>query len=233
MMTLPSGGTTVRSAWGSTTIAQALGEVEPDRAGGLRLAGGDGVDAGRGPPRRRRRRCRAPAPRTPKKKSDRLMPISGRPNAQENSTTVSGVLRKIVTQNVPKARSGGTGETRQAAMSVPSSSEPTSATGDDPQRREEPVDEQVEIVEDGVHVRPSSRVGLVAGRGRPAATGRPRTVVSRSDAGVAARAARGSRCPRSRPRWTPTPRCRRPRCSCSVSLMNSQKATSPLVMPMP
>src|SRR6185436_20864873 len=52
------------------------------------------------------------------------MPISGRPNANMNSTTVKGQLRMTVTHAVPKVRSGATGATRHVAMSVPSSSEP-------------------------------------------------------------------------------------------------------------
>lgn len=58
-------------------------------------------------------------------KNDALMPISGSPNAQKNSTIVSGQLRNTVTQAVPTARNGGIGETRNPAITVPSTSEPT------------------------------------------------------------------------------------------------------------
>src|SRR6476661_2644309 len=55
------------------------------------------------------------------------MPSSGRPKAQKNSTTVSGQLRNTVTHAVPVARSGGNGETRNAAITVPSTSDPIAA----------------------------------------------------------------------------------------------------------
>src|SRR6476660_5694240 len=48
-----------------------------------------------------------------------LEPSSGRPNAVKKATTVSGMLRNTVTYAVPMARSGGTGEIRRSAISVP------------------------------------------------------------------------------------------------------------------
>ena len=63
----------------------------------------------------------------PKARKLALMPISGMPKAKKNSTIVSGQFRKTVTHATPRARSGGTGETRKAAMSVPSNKDPTIA----------------------------------------------------------------------------------------------------------
>src|SRR5688572_15791886 len=54
------------------------------------------------------------------------MPSSGRPKAQKKRTTDSGVLRNVVTHTAPNRCSGGTGETRHAAISTPSTSDPTS-----------------------------------------------------------------------------------------------------------
>src|SRR4051812_27552460 len=55
------------------------------------------------------------------------MPTSGRANAKVNRVTTSGELRKTVTQASPMNRSGGTGETRNAASAVPRTSAPTMA----------------------------------------------------------------------------------------------------------
>jgi hypothetical protein len=64
-----------------------------------------------------------------------LIPISGKPKAMKNSTTVSGQLRTRVTYALPNPRSGATGETRQAAMIVPISRAPTIAQRQMPRER--------------------------------------------------------------------------------------------------
>ena len=75
------------------------------------------------------------------------MPTSGRPKAMKNSTMVSGQLRTTVTQAVPKARSEATGETRKAAITVPSSERAHEAPADDAQRAQEPGPVEVQVVE--------------------------------------------------------------------------------------
>src|ERR671927_829739 len=54
-------------------------------------------------------------------------PTCGSPNAKRNSTTTSGELRNTVTQARPTKRSGGSGETRNAARRVPRTREPIAA----------------------------------------------------------------------------------------------------------
>jgi hypothetical protein len=56
-----------------------------------------------------------------------VTPASGSAKANTNSITASGELRNTVTQAVPTQRSGGTGETRNPASSVPIISAPTAA----------------------------------------------------------------------------------------------------------
>ncbi len=57
------------------------------------------------------------------------MPISGRPKAKKNSTTVSGQFRITVTHAVPNQRNDGIGETRKEAITVPTIRAPTMPTG--------------------------------------------------------------------------------------------------------
>ena len=107
MMTLPSGGTTVRNACGSTTMPQRLAERQPDRAGRLGLPGRDGVDAAADGLADERRRVEDQAGDRRTGSTTPLMPSSGSPNAQKNSTTVSGQLRNTLTQRCrPTAAAG-------------------------------------------------------------------------------------------------------------------------------
>ena len=89
--------------------------------------------------------------------------------------SVSGVFRNVFTHAVPKPRSTGTGETRIAASSTPSTSAPTAPRGGQFQDPEEPGHVHVDVggVGEDVH-RPRFLVGSRTqlgverrGRGRP------------------------------------------------------------------
>ena len=79
------------------------------------------------------------------------MPTSGSANAKRNSTTTSGELRKTVTHAGPIQRSGGTGDTRNAASTVPRIRAPTRGEQADAQGAEEPGEEPRELRDQGVH----------------------------------------------------------------------------------
>src|SRR5690606_530873 len=124
--TLPSGGMTMRTACGSTTRERVWPKVSPiDLAASawpagtalmpLRIASHTNAEVYR------------PRPIVPNQKYEPFKPTSGNPKAMKNSTTVSGQLRSTVTHEVPTARSGGSGDTRKAAMTVPTTRAITAA----------------------------------------------------------------------------------------------------------